>query len=338
MSIVVAAAVVWGGYQFYAPLRGRHALEERVKRGRDVEAATQLSKLYLGDVLRHCDDWPRSRQILARSREILLPYADAGDTNAMMELAYNYRDAVCEVIPGDRERSNELIDKAADLGDVRAMSELYMRYFAVRGDRATVEEANAKGLVWFIKVADAGGVGAQAGLGERYMLGIGGVPQDDNKAREYLEKASDAGEVSAKRDLGVLHAYGTESWAYRSLGVQLLIEAAEHGDHNAPYDLMHIYFEGTVAPKNYAEARRWGKMAVRYAPAAQLLMARLYFEGKGGERDLSEAYAWASIAVASGAVGDAPSFRDQVESELSTSDREKGKALATTYAEGLQTL
>jgi TPR repeat protein len=338
LAVVIVATAAWGGYAAYAPVLEKQILLNRVKQG-DVVASTKLSKIYRWEALDHCDDIPRSRQIVARSRELLLPYADAGDTDAMVLLAENYREGMCENRPGDRERAHQWFEKAANLGNVAAMSALYMSYFGERGERAAVEEANVKGLMWFMRAADAGYAPAQVGLGHRYLLGVGGVPQDDNKAREYLEKASADGSAGAKRDLALLHATSSEIWANRHLTIPLLVKAAEGGDQNAPYDLMAIYYKGEFVPKNYAEARRWGKTAVRYSPAGQLLMAKLYFEGKGGEKDMAEAYAWASIAAASdGAVDGTRRFLEQVESEIQSSDREKGQTLAASYAKGLQTL
>jgi TPR repeat protein len=52
-------------------------------------------------------------------------------------------------------------------------------------------------------------------LGWMYWKGLGGVAQDYVKAREWFQKAADAGDIPAMVNLGVLYGNGQGgAWAY----------------------------------------------------------------------------------------------------------------------------
>ena len=70
-----------------------------------------------------------------------------------------------------------------------------------------VRQDYAKAREWYQKAADAGDRSAMNNLGMLYYGG-NGVAQDYSKAREYFQKAADAGGIDAMYDLGVLYTKG----------------------------------------------------------------------------------------------------------------------------------
>jgi TPR repeat protein len=342
LAASLAGCVAVGGY-FALPMVREQILLRGVQQG-DAGAAIKLAKIYQSEILSFCGDLPRSRQILARSRELLRTQADAGNADAMYELALTYRTGICEVVPiGVRELSLSWAMKAAQKGHLPAMGLVAQAYLDVTGDEAAVSEARANAVAWYMRMAEAGNPGAQAWIGYRYLQGLY-LPQDYEKARVWLEKALANGYTGARRDVGLLNVNKLVEFPNRRRGLEMIIEAAEQGDHGAQMDLASIYTEGEVTPKNFVEARRWAKEASSEHVQAQMLLASMYLEGNGGSKDFVEAYAWTSVARA-GISTKYPSIRREIETQLRTidaqlspADRLEGEDKAKRYAASVHTL
>jgi uncharacterized protein len=65
----------------------------------------------------------------------------------------------------------------------------------------------AKAREWYQKAADAGNAPAMYALGELYYSGQG-VGQDYSKTHEWFQKAADAGDTIAMYGLGWLYQHG----------------------------------------------------------------------------------------------------------------------------------
>jgi hypothetical protein len=74
-------------------------------------------------------------------------------------------------------------------------------------DGRGVAQDYGKAREWYQKAADAGNAVAMNKLGDLYYDGRG-VAQDYGKAREWYQKAVDAGNTDAMYNLGVLYEYG----------------------------------------------------------------------------------------------------------------------------------
>jgi TPR repeat protein len=68
-----------------------------------------------------------------------------------------------------------------------------------------VAKDNGKAREWYQKAADAGNADAMSNLGDFYYYGWG-VAKDYNKAREWYQKAADAGDKNAKQALARLRS------------------------------------------------------------------------------------------------------------------------------------
>lgn len=200
LAAAVAIGVAISGYVAF-PWVQEQLLLRKVQQG-DASAAIKLSEIYRWSLLGHCDDQARTRKLLTRSRELLRTQADAGNVDAMYALAMNYRDAMCRVIPGDKERGAAWALKAGQKGHAGAEGFLVSYYLS--GDRATRPEERAKAVALMMKHAEAGGAWSQAVIGHRYMHGTD-LPLDFEKARIWLEKASAQGDEGAKQDLELLN-------------------------------------------------------------------------------------------------------------------------------------
>jgi uncharacterized protein len=335
-ALALTVGVGVGAFALY-PVAREKVLLAKAAEGH-VPSIIRLSELYQWETLDYSrTDKPRARQLLARSRELLLGPAKEGNLEAMYALGNNYSTPMFENISGERELGREWMEKAASRGHVRAMDWMASDYFRVAGDNVVVAEAQRQGVAWMMKVAATGDADSQAAIGHRYMHGIA-LPRDYKKAREWLEKASEQGDVSAKRDLGLIHTYRLEPMAIRRLGMPLLIEAAEKGNTDAQTDLITIYMDGKVAPQNYSEARRWALKAAPDSTLAQLTLATLYLDGHGGPKDLVEAYAWTSVAHTRLDRQATQSLLAMLEGEMSSSELEKAQSKAKKYAESVHTI
>lgn len=330
----VALVAVGAGAIASYPYASELWLQRRLAAG-DADAAAPLSRLYWSRALDHCDNPAEARAILGKGRTILRKQAEAGNVEAMFELGFQSRDALCDGVPADLPDFFKWMEAAANKGHRPAMGMLSGYYFSASA--SDDPDAQARGVVWLMKEAELGDSGSQAAIGHRYLYGIA-LPKDANKAREWLEKASAQGEASATRDLGLIHASGVADGSMRRLAIPMLTDAANGGDIEAAQDLANIYMEGTVVPQNYAEARRWAAKAAPERVQSQLLLAALYLEGKGGEKDLAEAYAWASVAkaAANDPIGD--EIMAQAEKEGGRQAVEDGQAKAAKYAKTVQTM
>ena len=294
--------------------------------------------MYYYGALDYCDRPAVARAMVDKGKSMLLAQAAAGNLDAMHELAMESRDSLCDAVPADLPAFFKWAETAANRGHVPSMTLLYSWYFSPthNASKAESDAAQAKGVAWMLKAAEAGDVHSQAAIGYRYLHG-NNLPQDRDKAMQWLSKASDQGDAAAKRNLALIHADGT-GMAIRNRAVPLLIEAAEAGDTDAPMDLASIYYEGTVIPQNYAEARSWARKPAENHITAQLMLAMLYLQGQGGDKDLAEAYAWASVAKAGSNQEMATTIMDLVEKEGGSAAVEAGQSKATTYAKSVHTI
>ena len=95
--------------------------------------------------------------------------------------------------------------------------------------------------------AEAGNPGAQEELGERYLFGISSLPQDTEKASEWLEKAAEQGHPDAMHLLSDIHRNDEYGLLDYDLYFELLKKAAERGSWKAMFNYACALYKGPEA-------------------------------------------------------------------------------------------
>ena len=127
----------------------------------------------------------------ADAQKIFTEAADAGNSNAMVDIGYMY--CFGYGVEQDYGKAMEWVEKAADAGNADAMNGIGIMYECGYG----VGQDYGKAMEWYQKAADAGDADAMYNIGYMYYFGYG-VEQDQDKAREWYIKAADAGNEEAK--------------------------------------------------------------------------------------------------------------------------------------------
>ncbi len=107
-----------------------------------------------------------------------------------------------------------------------------------------------------------------AGKGERYLLGYG-VPQDNQKAFVYFNKAANEGDVFAQNELAYLYASGKGTPQDNVKAFEWYKKAAARGLASAQYNvgLMYMYGIGTAPDKAQAMTYFRQSAASSFEPA-----------------------------------------------------------------------
>lgn len=181
-----------------------------------------------------------------------------------------------------------------------------------------------------IRAAERGDAKAQYLYGLRFTEGDG-VPQDDVKAAEWIEKAATQGLPIAQYRMGVLFERG--KGVSRDLGVAMewYERAARAGNRKAMHNLAVIYADGSSGQPDYAQAARWFQSGAELGlKDSQFNLAILYERGLGVQPDLIEAYRWYAAAAAQGDT-DARARVAAIEEKLSADDLARARGLAERF-------
>lgn len=150
----------------------------------------------------------------ARAVAKLTELAERGSLMSVVYLAESYKKGIGVNV--DVEKADELYNRAAKGGSVVALHHIGRDYLE-KSQFSKAEEA-------FKISADKGYLPSVGQLGKMYAKGIG-VPEDLNKGREYLERASSAGYVYAKGELARLLMRGKFGNLARIRGAALFLVA-----------------------------------------------------------------------------------------------------------------
>ena len=147
-----------------------------------------------------------------------------------------------------------------------------------------------------VNLANAGNAEAQYTTAMLLMYGEL-LPENEEKAFEYLTKAHLQGYTDATYNLAACYHYGQGTDADTDKAFALYREAADKG-HGMGMDLVgKFYYDGLCAEQNYAEAMKWFEKslasddteAVAYA---EYLIGNCYKEGRGAEKNEEIAMEW----------------------------------------------
>ena len=217
--------------------------------------------------------------------------AEVSDAHAMKSLGVIY--ASDYLGKPDYVQSEYWFNRAAELGDASAyylMGGLY--YDGVFGG-VDYETAAAN----FRKGAEAGDSDCMHFLGFLYEKGL--ISSDDSwlEARDWYEKASQAGDVEALTDLGRVY-YGD---GYLQTSFNCWKQAADAGNVDALVYTGCAYLAGEGPGMNEAEALGCFKEAAEQGnPCGMMMLSYCYEKGIGTDEDPEQAEYWNKEATKAG--------------------------------------
>ncbi|CDO60168.1 TPR repeat, SEL1 subfamily [Candidatus Phaeomarinobacter ectocarpi] len=151
------------------------------------------------------------------------------------------------------------------------------------------------------EAATNGDASAQYEIGQRYANGSSGVPQDNEQAAYWLNRAAEQGLAPAQYRLGTMFEKGLGLPENPTKARTWYERAAAQGNVKAMHNLAVMQAEGAGGPQDFAGASRSFEAAAQHGLAdSQYNLAILHERGLGVERDLAEAYKWFTIASANG--------------------------------------
>lgn len=102
-----------------------------------------------------------------------------------------------------------------------------------------------------------------ADTGMRYLLGRG-VPQNNEKAYYYFNKAATQDDAFAQNELGYMHAAGIGTPRNYNKSFVYYQRAAHHGLASAQYNLGLLYASGLGTPPSRRMALVWFRRAAQH--------------------------------------------------------------------------
>lgn len=151
------------------------------------------------------------------------------------------------------------------------------------------------------EAATNGDASAQYEIGQRYANGSSGVPQDNEQAAYWLNRAAEQGLAPAQYRLGTMFEKGLGLPENPTKARTWYERASAQGNVKAMHNLAVMQAEGAGGPQDFAGASRSFDSAAQHGLAdSQYNLAILHERGLGVERNLAEAYKWFTIASANG--------------------------------------
>jgi TPR repeat protein len=136
--------------------------------------------------------------------------------------------------------------------------------------------------------------------GDRYYFGVN-ASKDNDKAREWYEKAADKGSVDAMVSLGVLYANGQGVAQDYAKARQWYQKAADKGSADAMYKLGNLYDDGHGVAQDFAKAREWYQKAADKGSVEAMFTLGLHYDyGQGVAQDYAKAREWYEKAADKG--------------------------------------
>jgi localization factor PodJL len=146
----------------------------------------------------------------------------------------------------------------------------------------------------------AGTPAAQYEVAQRLLEGRG-VPQDEQAAALWFERAASAGLAPAQFRLGTLYSKGLGVQRDAAAATRWYAKAAEAGNARAAHNLAVLYAEPAGETPDYVEAAKWFRKAAELGIRdSQYNLAILYARGLGVEQDFAQSWMWLSLAATQG--------------------------------------
>jgi TPR repeat protein len=254
------------------------------------------SKSYVGYALLTGRGVPRD---VEKARFWLSEAADAGDINALLQLARSHRAPFAE--EPDPSRAAELYRDAITKGSIEA--QVALGYMQLNGELGEVDGKAA--LERFRAAAANGSASAQTALGYAHLTGQG-VAQDYPTARQWYERAAEQQHPAAFLGLGHLYENGLGVATDSKKARELYELAARLGDVSAQLRSAALVLNDGGSPANERAALEWYLSAAEQGAAeghngaAWVMSTSRYAELRDGERAVREAER--AVALASSAM------------------------------------
>jgi TPR repeat protein len=196
------------------------------------------------------------------------------------------------------------------------------------GPIATYESAPpTNGIEVLRKSAKDGDANAEFQLGVLYNEGKV-VPQDIEEAVRLFRSAADKGLVEAQYHLGLMYTDGLGVPSDAEESAKWFRKSADQGFAQGQTNLGTMYVTGTGVPQDYQEAVRLFRSAAEQGLAsAQSNLGLMYADGTGVSQDIVLADVWFNVAAIQGNA-EAAALKDQVEKNMTSSQRERARDLA----------
>ncbi|MGJ8690807.1 MAG: hypothetical protein ACSHXZ_14955 [Gammaproteobacteria bacterium] len=163
-----------------------------------------------------------------------------------------------------------------------------------------VPQSDEIAVDWYEKAAVQGSAGAQNSLGWMYENGRG-VPQSDENAVDWYKKAAVQGSAGAQNSLGWMYDKGRGVPQSDETAVDWYKKAASQGSAGAQTNLGWMYEEGRGVPQSDETAVDWYKKAADQGYArAQTNLGWMYEEGRGVPQSDENAVGWYEKAADQG--------------------------------------
>lgn len=317
----IAVATDWAGIDFQSPdetiilndgreielttYRYRTGIVEALYRGDDHEIVFRRSDTLQGpDLAGEEQSYPEEWDTELNDISIHCLGDGSGINAAYFDIDNDHYSVTCHLGDGDTGLTEEelfsfLGPVAGNEEKADSAEEMYQKgrkYDYGEG----VEQDYAKAAEWYLKAAELGNVGGQAGLGYLYLTGSG-VEQDYSKAFEWYNKAAEQGSDIGQYMIGYMyqHGYGVDQDYEKAL--EYFYKAAEQGLRDAEYAIGLFYNNGFGVELDHAKAAEWYLKAAEHGlPEAQNDLGILYDEGLGVEQDFEKAKYWYSKAAEQG--------------------------------------
>lgn len=152
------------------------------------------------------------------------------------------------------------------------------------------------------KKAEEGDADSMMEMGKILEKGLHDQPMHYRKAARWYQKASEAGNIQEKNEIGRLYEIGQDLTFFRNIPEALswYKEAANEGNTDAQVNLAWL-IEHNDGTTDYDEAAKWYKKGAEAGdPLAQFRLGLLYQSGKGLIKDYFEAATWIEKAAKAG--------------------------------------
>lgn len=219
--------------------------------------------------------------------------AQNGNAEAQFQLGRAYQSG--EFVPQDDAEAAKWWERAAVQGNSNAEYRLGNLYHSGAG----VKQDDRTAVRWWRDSSNRGNSYGQALLAMAYHLGLGGLPKDDVKSFEILQKAADQGFATAEAALGSMYYKGEGIPKNSAEAIKLWRKAAQKHDGMALSFLGIAYHDGDGVPRDDVEAVKWWREAAGYGHSVGLAeLGSAYFAGWGGLKiDYVQAYVWLTLAA-----------------------------------------
>ncbi|HEY1121831.1 MAG TPA: tetratricopeptide repeat protein, partial [Haloferula sp.] len=229
---------------------------------------------------------------------------------------------------GDFEENVKKDDKAAlanyQKGAEKEQGDCMLRVAAFHLEgKGGLEKSEEKGKEWLVKAAEAGN--ALAALEMASRLSNAEKP-DLLGAYKYLLSAANTGLPAAQNEIGLLYVSGKMGLSDPTAGVAWFTAAAKAGFAAAQNNLGTLYERGMGVPVDYNNAGQLYSLAANQGHAAATTgLARLHAAGHGTDQNLAKAWALASLAIERGDDKEAKTLLGDLTSKMSEAQISEGK-------------